>query len=145
MFAESHAKMPEAHADLSAMVNGAAVLEYGNHLPSFHEPPLGLVVRTTIPDKVDICKSSQNSVVRKDGHRFRIEMEFMLTTGFWLLTTRKTARFCNRLRIPSGRNQLAGLVQANGRRQMIAVLQDGCAVGYSLAIAINRLFSFYLE
>jgi hypothetical protein len=42
------------------------------------------------------------------------------------------------------------------RRQMIAVLQngfavirraiqDGGAVGYSLAIAINRLFSFYLE
>ena len=33
------------------MVNGAAVLEYGNHLPSFHELPLGFAVRTTIPDK----------------------------------------------------------------------------------------------
>ena len=106
-----------------------------------------------------------------DSYRFRIEMEFMLTTGFWLLTTRKTARFCNWLRIPPcpqstgrpgsskrktandcrtprrrrryeegnprrlrrwvftcDRNQPAGLVQANGRRQMIAVLQNGCAV-----------------
>ena len=70
-------------------INGAAVLEYGNHLPSFHEPPLGFVVRTTIPDKGGTCKSSQNSVVRMDSHRFRIEMEFMLTNGFWLLTTRK--------------------------------------------------------
>jgi hypothetical protein len=34
-----------------AMVNGAAVLEYGNHLPSFHEPPLRFAMRTTIPDK----------------------------------------------------------------------------------------------
>ena len=41
-------------------VNGAAVLEYGNHLPSFHEPPLGFAVRTTIPDKEGNCKSSQN-------------------------------------------------------------------------------------
>ena len=80
-----------------------------------------------------------------DSYRFRIEMEFMLTTGFWLLTTRKTARFCNWLRMPSVCNQPTGLVQANGRRQMIAVLQNGCAVGCSLAIAINRLFSFYLE
>ena len=32
-------------------VNGAAVLEYGNHLPSFHEPPLRFAVRATIPDK----------------------------------------------------------------------------------------------
>ena len=69
----------------------------------------------------------------------------MLTTGFWLLTTRKTARFCNWLRIPPVHNQSAGLVQANGRRQMIAVLQDGCAVGCSFAIAIDRPFSFYLE
>ena len=33
------------------MINGVAVLEYGNHLPSFHEPPLGFAMRTTIPDK----------------------------------------------------------------------------------------------
>ena len=65
-----------------AMVNGAAVLEYGNHLPSFHEPPLRFAVRTTIPDRVGTCKSSQNSVVRMDSHRFRIEMEFMLTTDY---------------------------------------------------------------
>ena len=52
----------------------------------------------------------------------------MLTTGFWLLATRKAARFCNWLRIPPVRHQPAGLVQASGRRQMIAVLQDGCAV-----------------
>jgi hypothetical protein len=77
-----------------------------------------------------------------DSHRFRIEMEFMLTTGFWLLTTRKTVRFCNWLRIPHVRNQPAGLVQANGKRQMIAVLQNGYAVGCLLAIAINRSFSF---
>jgi hypothetical protein len=32
------------------------------------------------------------------GHRFRIEMEFMLITGFWLLTTRKSARFCKGLK-----------------------------------------------
>ena len=64
-------------------INGIAVLEYGNHLPSFHEPPLGFAVRTTIPDRVGICKSSQNSVVRMDSHRFRTEMEFMLT--YWLL------------------------------------------------------------
>ena len=80
----------------------------------------------------------------------------MLTTGFWLLTTCKTARFCNWLRMHPVRNQPAGLVQVSGRRQMIAVLQDGCAVmrraiqdgggvGCSLAIAINWLFSFYLE
>jgi hypothetical protein len=49
------------------------------------------------------------------------------------------------IRIPPIRNQPAGLVQANGKRQMIAVLQNGCAVGCSLAIAINRLFSFYIE
>jgi hypothetical protein len=36
----------ESHAGVIAMVNGAAVLEYGNHLPSFHEPPLGFAVRT---------------------------------------------------------------------------------------------------
>jgi hypothetical protein len=36
---------------MSVMVNGIAVLEYGNHLPSFHEPPLWFAVRTTIPDK----------------------------------------------------------------------------------------------
>ena len=28
-----------------------------------------------------------------DSHRFRIEIEFMLTAGFWLLTTRKTEGF----------------------------------------------------
>jgi hypothetical protein len=109
-------------------INGAAVLEYGNHLPFFHEPPLGFVVQTTIQDKEGTCKSSQNSVVRMDSHRFRIETEFMLTTGFWLLTTRKTVRFCNWLRIPPVRNQAAVLVQASGKRQIIAVLQNGGAV-----------------
>jgi hypothetical protein len=70
----------------------------------------------------------------------------MLTTGFWLLATRKAARFCNWIRISNVRNQVAGLVQSNGKRQMIAVLQDGCAVGCSLAIAIDRpFFFFYLE
>jgi hypothetical protein len=64
------------------MVNGAAVLEYGNHLPSLHELPIGFAVRTTIPDRGGTCKSSQNSVVRMDSHRFRIEMEFMLAAGF---------------------------------------------------------------
>jgi hypothetical protein len=63
-----------------------------------------------------------------DSHRFRIETEFMLTTGFWLLTTRKTVRFCNWLRIPPVRNQAAVLVQASGKRQIIAVLQNGGAV-----------------
>jgi hypothetical protein len=38
-----------------------------------------------------------------------------------------------------------GLIQANGRRQMIAVLQDGGTVGCSLAITINRPFLFYPE
>ena len=65
-----------------AMVNGAAVLEYGNHLPSFHEPPLRFAVRKTILDKEGNCDSSQNSVVRMDSHRFRSEMEFMLATGY---------------------------------------------------------------
>jgi hypothetical protein len=36
------------------------------------------------------------------------------------------------------RNQPAALVRANGRRQAIAALQNGGAVGCSLAIAINR-------
>ena len=40
------------------------------------------------------CKSSRKSVVRMAGWRRRIEMEFMLTTGYWLLTSRKTAKFC---------------------------------------------------
>jgi hypothetical protein len=53
------------------------------------------------------------------------------------------------IRVPPVRNQAAVLVQASGRRQIIAVLQDGCAVmrraiqdgcavGCSLVIAINR-------
>jgi hypothetical protein len=29
-----------------------------------------------------------------DGRHHRNKMDFMLTTGFWLLTSRKTARFC---------------------------------------------------
>ena len=125
-------------------INGIAVLEYGNHLPSFHEPPLGFAVRTTIPDRVGICKSSQNSVVRMDSHRFRIEMEFMLTTGFCLLTARKTARFCNWLRIPpcpqsTGRPGSGKRKTANDCRTPKRLRR------YSLAIAIKRLFSFYLE
>ena len=36
---------------MSVMVNGAAVLEYGNHLPSFHEPSPRFAVRAAIPDK----------------------------------------------------------------------------------------------
>ena len=44
--------------------------------------------------------------------------------------------------IRHGRNQAAVLVQANGRRQAIAALQDGCAVGKSLMSAIKRPFSF---
>jgi hypothetical protein len=47
------------HAGVIAMVNGAAVLEYGNHLPFFHELPLGFAVRTTIPDKVENDFSSK--------------------------------------------------------------------------------------
>jgi hypothetical protein len=33
----------------------------------------------------------------------------------------------------------------NGCAVMRRAIQDGCAVGCSLVIAINRLFSFYLE
>ena len=49
------------------------------------------------------------------------------------------------IRVPPVRNQAAVLVQASGRRQIIAVLQDGCAVGCSLAIAINQPFSSILN
>jgi hypothetical protein len=38
-------------------------------------------------------KESLAKAVRMGGRRFRMEMEFMLTTGFWLLTTRKTEGF----------------------------------------------------
>jgi hypothetical protein len=110
--------------DVVRTVNGAAVLEYGNHLPSFHEPPLGFAVRTTIQDKWEngffVKYSLIPFVPDKNAEAVLIE-------------------------IPYVRNQPAVLVQENGKRQMIAVLQDGCAVGYSLAIVINRLFSFCLE
>ena len=123
------------HANMSVMVNGAAVLEYGNHLPSFHEPPLRFAVRTTIPDK------EENDVFVEDSL-----IPFMPDKNAEAVL----------IRAPPVRNQAAVLIQAGGRRQIIAVLQDGCAVmrraiqdgcavGCSLAIAINRPFSFYLE
>jgi hypothetical protein len=88
-----------------------------------------------------------------DSHRFRIEIEFMLTAGFWLLTTRKTEGFAIGPGHPPVRNQAAVLIHASGKRQTIAVLQDGCAVlrraiqdcftvGCLLMIAINRSFFF---
>ena len=109
---------------MSVMVNGAAVLEYGNDLPSFHEPPLRFAVRTTIPDKEENDVFIQDSLI-----------PFMPDKNTKVVL----------IRAPPVRNQAAVLVQENGKRQMIAVLQDGCAVGYSLAIVINRLFSFCLE
>ena len=123
------------HANMSVMVNGAAVLEYGNHLPSFHEPSPRFAVRATIPDK------EKNDVFVLDSL-----IPFMPDKNAEVVL----------MRVPPVRNQAAVLVQASGRRQIIAVLQDGgavmrraiqdgCAVGCSLAIAINRPFSFYLE
>ena len=50
-------------ANMSVMVNGAAVLEYGNHLPSFHEPPLRFAVRTTIPGKEENDVFVQDSLI----------------------------------------------------------------------------------
>jgi hypothetical protein len=111
-----------------AMVNGAAVLEYGNHLPSFHEPPLRFAVRATIPDK------EENDVFVLDSL-----IPFMPDKSAEVVL----------IRAPHVRNQAAVLVQAGGKRQIIAVLQDGCAVmrraiqngvavGCSLAIATNR-------
>ena len=45
------------------MVNGAAVLEYGNHLPSLHELPLGFALRSTIPDKRENDVLVQDSLI----------------------------------------------------------------------------------
>ena len=48
-------------AGVIVMVNGAAVLEYGNHLPSLHELPLGFAVRTTIQDEGETDFSGDES------------------------------------------------------------------------------------
>jgi hypothetical protein len=50
-------------AGMIAMVNGTAVLDYGNHLPSSHEPPLRFAVRTTIPDKGENDIFVQDSLI----------------------------------------------------------------------------------
>jgi hypothetical protein len=52
-------KCRRSRAGLIVMVNGAAVLEYGNHLPSLHEPPFGFAVRTTVQDKGGTCKTAR--------------------------------------------------------------------------------------
>jgi hypothetical protein len=51
-------------------------------------------IGAALPAAVSILNEALAKAVRMDGHRHRIEMDFMLTTGFWLLTSRKTARFC---------------------------------------------------
>ena len=59
-----HKRTPNGAAVLDCPPhNGAAVLEYGNDLPSFHEPPLGFAVWTTIPDKEEIDVFVQDSLI----------------------------------------------------------------------------------
>jgi hypothetical protein len=90
-----------------------------------------------------------------DSHRFRIEIEFMLTAGFWLLTTRKTEGFAigpghppcpqSSGRSRSGKRKTANHCRTPKRRRRYEEGNPRRRRRYSLAIAINRLFSFYLE
>ena len=61
----------------------------------FHED-LGynFVESETLSIRGGFCKSSQNSVVRMGGRRFGPDLEFILDSDFWILDSRKTARFC---------------------------------------------------
>ena len=120
MFAENHAKMSEKPCgQLTAQPSWSTAiicrLSMNHHSGLQCEQPFGIKWALA---KVVSRQNGQPSLSNGEG----------IHADYWFLTTRKTARFCNWLRIPPVRNQPAGLVQANGRRQMIAVLQDGCAV-----------------
>ena len=81
------------------MVNGAAVLEYGNYLPSFHEPPLRFAVQTTILDKEENGFFVQDSLIpfipdQNAKVVFNTDIPCPQSTGRSRSGQRKTANNC---------------------------------------------------